>query len=306
MRKTGLKTIEDLALGNDEVVFIGSDLGQGVMDNLKQLKPDQFFMEGISEGHILSMAAGFAIEGYKVYVNTISTFIYKRALEQLAIDICAENLNVSFYGNGGGLVYGPLGHTHISIDDIAILNSLPNIKIFSPADAYEMEILMRASHEIDGPAYFRVAKGGDKIVTSEYDIQISKPLYYSSKTNENLIITTGVMLQRALEAKEVLEKEGVFVSILHYSTLKPFNEEELLKYSHGMKNLIVAEEHLANGGLGSIVSSILFKNKIVCNTTFINLGGQYPDHYGRQEELFELYSLTSEGIIYKIKEMVYG
>lgn len=297
MRKTGLQAIHDLAKKNENIVFIGSDLGPGTLEEFKQTLPYQFYMEGISEAHILGMAAGMAMENNIVYVNTIASFLTRRSLEQLALDICAENLNVRIYGNGGGLVYGPLGHSHTAVDDFALLSALPNLTILAPADAHEMNTYIRESETYEGPIYIRLGKGGDPLVTSDRKIKIGKALdYKSSIETDKLIITTGVMLQRALEVKR-----SIPCDILHYGTIRPFDEESLLKDIEKYKHIIVLEEHLEEGGLGTKVIKTLFKNKVSPDIfQHFNLGAKYIEVYGRQEEIFEYLDLSPEKLVMQI------
>ena len=139
MRNECLNSVFRLAKKNKKVVFIGSDLGAGVLSDFKKEIPERFFMEGISEQHIVGMAAGMANEGFIPYVNTIATFLTRRCFEQIAIDVCLHNLPVRLIGNGGGVVYAPLGPTHQAIEDIAIMKSLPNMTICAVSDKVEMK-----------------------------------------------------------------------------------------------------------------------------------------------------------------------
>ena len=143
MRKTCLDTVYELAQEDKKVLFIGSDLGPGVLNDFKKNIPERFFMEGVSEQSIIGLSAGLALEGFKPYVNTIATFITRRCFEQVAIDLCLHNLPVKLIGNGGGLVYAPLGPTHQAIEDISIMRALPNMTIIAPCDAVEMKKLVR-------------------------------------------------------------------------------------------------------------------------------------------------------------------
>ena len=145
MRQTALKTVYEEALKNEKVIFIGSDLGPGVLDEFKQNIPERFFMEGVAEQFIIGFSAGLAKEGFLPFVNTIATFLTRRCFEQLTIDLSLHNLPVKLIGNGGGLVYSPLGPTHQAIDDIAILKAIPNMTIVCPCDAVEMKKLINKS-----------------------------------------------------------------------------------------------------------------------------------------------------------------
>src|SRR5438132_7030747 len=167
MRNTCLNMVYELAKQDERVVFIGSDLSPGLLAGMKRDMPSRYFMEGITEQNIIGMAAGLAMEGYVPYVNTIATFITRRCYEQVAIDLCLHNLPVRLIGNGGGFVYAPLGPTHLAIDDIAIMRALPNMTVVAVCDAKEMVRLMNSTLDWPSPIYIRLAKGGDRVVSSE-------------------------------------------------------------------------------------------------------------------------------------------
>src|SRR5437763_251006 len=166
MRESCLKSVFELARQDDRVVFIGSDLGVGVLSDFKKEIPSRFFMEGVSEQNLVGLAAGMAMEGRVVYLNTIATFLSRRCYEQVAVDLCLHNVNVRLIANGGGVVYAPLGPTHLAIEDIAIMRALPNMTIVAPADAVETVRVVKASVDHPGPIYTRAAKGHDPHVTS--------------------------------------------------------------------------------------------------------------------------------------------
>ena len=129
MRGTALECVSELAAQDERIFFIGSDLGKGTAQSFRDGYPDRFFMEGISEANLIGMAAGLAFEGKIPYVNTIATFLTRRCLEQVAVDLCMHNLPVRLISNGGGMVYAPLGPTHLAIEDIALMRALPNMTI---------------------------------------------------------------------------------------------------------------------------------------------------------------------------------
>ena len=200
MRKTSLNCVYELAQQDERVLFVGSDLGSGVLDEMKQKFPERYFMEGISEQHIIGMAAGLAMEGFIPYVNTIATFLTRRCYEQVFIDICLHNLPVRLIGNGGGVVYAPLGPTHLATEDIAIMRSIPNMTVVAPCDAEEMKRLMNETLDWPHPIYIRLAKGGDSVISrEEHGFSIGKGIMMR-KPGEVLFVTTGIMTQRALLA----------------------------------------------------------------------------------------------------------
>src|SRR5215467_6781977 len=207
MRNTCLNQVHALAKRDERVVFIGSDLSPGLLADMKREMPDRWYMEGITEQNVVGMAAGFAMEGFIPYVNTIATFITRRCYEQVAVDLCLHDLPVRLIGNGGGYVYAPLGPTHQAIEDIAIMRALPNMTVTAVCDAEEMTRLMTASLAWPHPIYIRLAKGGDPIVSrAEKDFAIGKAIDMSEDTGDAdaLLVATGVATTAALEASKRL------------------------------------------------------------------------------------------------------
>src|ERR1700741_2360648 len=167
MRPTCVNKVFDLAERDPRVVYIGSDLRPDLTARMKQEMPGRAFMEGVSEANVVGMAAGLAMEGFIPFVHTIATFITRRCYEQVAVDLCLHDLNVRLIGNGGGMVYAPLGPTHLAIEDISILRALPNMTVTAVADADEMRRMMPQTVDHKGPIYIRLAKGYDPIVTND-------------------------------------------------------------------------------------------------------------------------------------------
>jgi transketolase len=257
MRQTCLNVLHQLAKADERIIFIGSDLGVGTLDQFKEDFPNRFFMEGISEANIIGMATGLALEGKVPYVNTIATLLTRRCFEQLVIDLGLHNVNVRLIGNGGGLVYAPLGPTHQATDDIAIMRTIPNMTIVSPADADEMARLMPLTVDYPGPLYIRVAKGYDPIVTTDDPaFAIGKALPMRTGTDA-LIITTGITLRLGLEASDILLTHGINVAVVHSPTVKPLDQEVILEYSSQSNVIVTIEEHTVVGGLGSAVAEMI-------------------------------------------------
>ncbi len=159
MRQTCLNMVYDLAKRDKRVLFIGSDLSPGLLGDMKKEMPERWYMEGITEANVIGMAAGFAMEGYIPYVNTIATFITRRCYEQVAVDLCLHELPVRLIGNGGGLVYAPLGPTHLAIEDIAIMRALPNMMVTAVCDAKEMVRLMNCHAGVAAPDLYPSRQG---------------------------------------------------------------------------------------------------------------------------------------------------
>lgn len=297
MRKECLDSVFRLAKKNKKIVFIGSDLGAGVLNDFKKKIPERFFMEGISEQHIIGMAAGMAKEGFIPYVNTIATFITRRCFEQIAIDLCLHNLPVRLIGNGGGVVYAPLGPTHQAIEDIAIMRSLPNMSVFAVSDKVEMKKLMDASVSWPYPMYIRLGRGGDEIISKKKKFQIGKNITYF-KPKKITIISTGVTTQECIKVINSLKKKGIECGLIHVHTIKPFDKKNFIKDISQSKYIFTVEEHISSGGLGGIVSEVISESKFENNKQIIRIGikDKFVNRYGSQQELFSYLKIDSKNI----------
>src|ERR1700722_10789454 len=225
MRATCLNMVYELAKRDERPLFIGSDLSPGLLDEMRQKMPDRWYMEGITEANVIGMAAGLAMEGYMPFVNTIATFITRRCFEQVVIDLCLHDLPVRLIGSGGGLVYAPLGPTHLAIEDLAIMRCLPNMTVIAACDAPEMTRLMHATLTWPHPIYIRLAKGGDPIVsTPDVPFAIGKAVALRGSGRERVsFVSTGVMSTRCLAASASLAAMRIPTSVLHMHTVKPLD-----------------------------------------------------------------------------------
>ena len=303
MRKKALDSVYTLAKNDERVIFIGSDLGPGVLENMKNEMPERFFMEGVSEQHIVGMAAGLAMEGFIPYVNTIATFLSRRCFEQVAMDLCLQDLPVRLISNGAGGVYAPLGPTHLAVEDIAIMRALPNMTIVCPCDADEMNRFMMKTLDWPHPIYIRLAKGGDKIVSNESaGFEIGKSILMKNG-KDGLFISTGVMTQLALQASEKLENEGIYCGVLHMHTIKPVDENSLMNLIPNVKAVVTIEEHTRIGGLGSAI--LEFCSDSIPEHTHkifrVGIPDKFAEEYGSQNSLLEHWGITVQNIISSMK-----
>ena len=308
MRKTCLDVVYELAKQDERVVFIGSDLGAGTLDQFRDEMPDRFFMEGVSEQNLIGMAAGLALEGFIPYVNTIATFITRRCYEQLAVDLCLHNLPVKLIANGGGLVYAPLGPTHLAIEDMAILRALPRMTVLAPCDKEEMARLVPQTLDLQGPCYIRLAKGGDEVVSDAANgFEIGRAIMLR-KPGRVLIVGTGITSTRSLHAAAELAREGIDCGVLHMHTVKPLDEAAILSHLDDIDLLVTVEEHTLVGGLGSAVGDLLLDKAPTAARRLLRLGipDIFADKYGTQDELLEYYGLQGPQIAQSIRDSLNG
>lgn len=307
MRKTCLDMVYEFAKQDARVVFIGSDLGAGVLDEFKAALPARFFMEGVSEATVIGMAAGLALEGMIPYVNTVATFLTRRCFEQVVIDLCLHNANVRLIGNGGGLVYAPLGPTHLAIEDLTIFRALPNMTIVVPADANEMRRFMPQTLSHQGPIYIRLAKGNDPIVTpQDGPFEIGKA-FVMREGADALLVTTGVTLKPALDAAAVLSQQGLEATVLHVPTIKPLDADTVLRAAAAVPVVVTIEESSLVGGLGSAVAEVLAEANFTAPKRFKRLGipDVFPDRYGSQASLMKRYHITAEHLVATVKGLLH-
>ena len=306
MRERCLKTVYELAQRDERVVFIGSDLGVGVLDDFKKNIPERFFMEGVAEQNLVGVAAGLAMNGHVVYLNTIATFLSRRCYEQIAVDLCLHNVNVRLIANGGGVVYAPLGPTHLASEDIAICRALPNMTVVAPADEVEMIRFVKASVDHQGPIYIRVAKGHDPIVTTDTGPFVIGKAVPMREGGDALVITTGVTLQLGLAAADKLAGTGVDATVLHFPTVKPLDLEALRWYAERATAIVSVEEHTVIGGLGSAVAEYLAETDLLQTRRFKRIGfpDVFPSIYGDQNNMMRKYGISADGIVEAVNALL--
>ena len=298
MRKTCLDSVYELAKKDERIVFIGSDIGANTLDEFKAEMPDRFFMEGISEAHVVGMAAGMALEGKIVYINTIATFLTRRCFEQVVLDCCLHRTQVRLIGSGGGLVYAPLGPTHLATEDIAIMRTLPGMTILAAADAEEMQRMMPHTVDIPGPVYIRLGRGGDPVVTDPTQPFELGKLYLLKPGKDILFITTGTMSKMALDAADLLRAQSLDAAVLHVPTVKPLDTMELQALLGQFPVVLTLEEHSCIGGLGSALAEVLAETAFSSQPRFKRLGlpDAFCQHYGSQSSLMAKQGLSAEQV----------
>jgi transketolase len=296
MRKAALNTIAFLVDENPNVMFIGSDLGAGTLSEPRSRHPNRILMEGIAEQHLVGFGAGLAMEGFIPYVHTIGTFLTRRALEQVVIDVALHGLPVRLVASGGGLVYAPLGPTHQATDDFALMRSIPGMLVSAPADPLEMQLLLKALVQYPGPAYIRIGKGGEPNITdrfSEFALDHARVWQHGDSL---AIVTTGVMLHECARAVEGLGIDRPRVTLAHLPVIAPLDEDFLVGIAGTHDHVLVVEEHQHVGGLSSAVADTLASHRGMSPLSRITLPQGYAHNFGSQRDHWVLHGLDSAGI----------
>lgn len=303
LRKTYGETLVALGRENTDIVMLEADLGNSTMSSLFwQEYPDRYFQVGIAEQNMASVAAGLALAGKIPFINSFAVFVTGRAYDQVRSSITIPNLNVKLCGSSAGLSDFGDGKTHQSIDDIALMQVLPNMTVLSPCDAVETEQMVKAMVEHKGPVYLRINRNDLPVVMdTNIDYHIGK-MTQMVDGQDVVVFATGIMVQHSMEAAKILATEGIGVRVVNVSTIKPLDTKALLAYTEGVKAVVTAEEHSLYGGLGSVVAQALATRALPIGMVGIK------DRYGTSAEnykiLLEAYGLTSGDIARKIREIL--
>ena len=258
MRNALINKITDYAKRDKNIFFISGDAGFGVLDEYKKNFPDRFLNLGIAEQNMISFSAGLALVGYKVFVYNIIPFVLYRCYEQVRNDICYQKLPVTLIGIGSGVTYAPQGMTHYSIEDIAIARTLPNIVIFSPSDPMEAIKCVEFAFKSKMPVYIRVAKSGEPIIHRKPIKDITKPIVVN-KGKEVAVLFHGSISIEVIKAIEGLKNHPLLISV---PMVQPLNFGALSEKLKNIHTLLTVEEHFIEGGLGSIISDWILKEKL--------------------------------------------
>lgn len=298
----GMALVE-LGKENENIVVLDADLSKSTKTaDFKKLYSDRFFNAGIAEQNLMGMAAGLANVGFVPFASTFAVFASGRAFEIIRNSICYPKANVKIAATHAGITVGEDGGSHQSIEDIALMNSLPNMTVIVPADHREAMQATKAAAEMYGPVYLRFGRcNTEDIFDDNYKFEIGKGVELK-EGNDITVIATGMMVSKALEAAKELESDGISVRVINMSTIKPIDREIITKAAKETKAIITAEEHSIIGGLGAMVSSVVCDE---CPTRVRMIG--VKDVFGQSgtpDELMEKYNLTSEAIIKEIKGLL--
>jgi transketolase len=290
---------------NDKDIFVlcSDSRGSASLTPFADKFPDQFVEMGIAEQSLVTTAAGMASCGRKPFAASPASFLASRSLEQIKVDVAYSHTNVKLIGISGGISYGALGMTHHSTQDIAAISSIPGVRVFLPSDRFLTEWLMENIIDDNEPAYIRVGRNAVDDVYTGADISAEFPKAVEvRKGSDAAIIACGEMVGPAVKASEILEKSGISTSVLDMYCLKPFDTETVKRLAESVKVILTAEEHVLNGGLGSMVC------RAVCESTPVKvkcLGlPDEPAIAGKSQEVFDYYGLNSESMADNIRKML--
>lgn len=286
--------------GNDEnIVVLDADLSKSTKtDTFKKVYPERFINCGIAEADMMCVAAGLAACGKTAFASTFAMFAAGRAFEQVRNSIGYTKLNVKIGATHAGISVGEDGASHQCLEDIALMRTIPGMVVINPADDIEAQLAVKAAIEHDGPVYMRFGRLAVEDVNGEdYKFELGKGVQLKDG-NDVAIIATGLMVQEALKAADMLKADGIDARVINIHTIKPIDEEIITKAAKETGAIVTAEEHYIMGGLGSAVTEVVCANA-PCPVKIIG-----TDRYGRSgkpNELFKEYGLTAENIVEQAK-----
>lgn len=287
---------------NENIVVLDADLSKSTKtDTFKKVYPERFINCGIAEADMMCVAAGLAACGKIAFASTFAMFAAGRAFEQVRNSIGYTKLNVKIGATHAGISVGEDGASHQCLEDIALMRSIPGMFVINPADDIEAQLAVKAAIEHDGPVYMRFGRLAVEDVNGEdYKFELGKGVQLRDGKDVS-IIATGLMVQEALKAADMLKEEGIDARVINIHTIKPIDEDIIKKAAEETGAIVTAEEHYIMGGLGSAVT------ETVCATAPCPVKIIGTDRYGKSgkpNELFEEYGLTAENIAAKAKEAI--
>jgi len=295
LREAYGKTLVELGRENPDIVVLDADLSPSTMTHFFAREfPNRFFDCGIAEQNMVTIAAGLAVSGKIPFASTFAVFVPGRCFDQIRMSIAYSRLNVKLVVTHGGISVGEDGASHHSVEDLALIGSLPGFTVIVPADAIETAQAVKVAAASYGPFYIRLCRPKLPLVyNQDYCFNLGKAVTMR-QGNDATIIAIGVMLSAALEAADSLGQQGIDCRVLNMPTLKPIDEAAIVKAASETGAIVTAEDHLEHGGLGSIISQVVARHHPV-PMEFVAIKDTYAKS-GKATELLQRYGLTAKDI----------
>ena len=288
---------------NPDFVVLDADLAAATKTGVfKKEFPERFYDCGIAEGNMISIAAGIAATGKRVFASSFAMFAAGRAFEQVRNSIGYPHLNVIIGATHAGISVGEDGATHQCNEDIALMRTIPGMTIINPADAAEARAAVLAALELDGPVYIRFGRLALPVIFGDdYNFEVGKGVELH-EGNDVTVVASGLLVNEALEAYELLKAEGINARIINIHTIKPLDSEIIIKAAKETGAIVTAEEHSVIGGLGSAVCDVVSEN---CPVPVIKIG--VNDEFGKSgpaNDLLDAFGLRAVNIVDAVKRVI--
>jgi transketolase len=294
VREAFSRALIDLAIADSNVLLLTGDHGYALFDEFRRVCPGQYINAGIAEQNMVGMAAGLARTGFRPIVYGLSAFVPVRVLEQMKLDVAHDRLPVIFIGDGAGFVYSHLGTSHQSTEDIACTRAVPELQVYSPADAFEMTLCMRAAFQAAAPVYLRMGKSDRGAIHDRLPDSLSGRLIpiKSGELGAISFIATGSLVRCALD---IARDRYVDASVWSAPFIKPIDVSQVVRICRNSKAVIVFEEHSINGGLGSLITEIACEHAPV-RVLRVGVQDRFSKQCGTYDYLLNEHGLDRESI----------
>ena len=296
------KAFEKYALAHPEVLCLSADLTSSCeVDGFRDRHPDQFVSLGMAEQNMMSFAGGLGLAGFRPFLHTFGVFLYRRSYDQLMASVAYPRRKVRLMGFLPG-VTTPGGMTHQAIEDISVMRSIPNMTVLETGDATEVESICEAADSVDGPVYCRVLRGAvPRLFETPIKVGAMRELAIGSDV---LVVTAGITTEEALRTRSALQNAGISIRHLHLNTIKPFNDEALLDHITSVRHGVVTlENHVTEGGIGSLVAEIIADNGVGKRLIRLGLKDTYA-HGGSRPYLMRYYGLDACALVVGIEKLM--
>ncbi|MEF9917033.1 MAG: transketolase C-terminal domain-containing protein [Lachnospiraceae bacterium] len=303
-RKAICDTLMEAAKIDKDIVVLCSDSrGSASLTPFAEAYPEQFVEVGIAEQNLVSISAGLAKCGKKPFAASPACFLSTRSYEQAKVDVAYSNTNVKLIGISGGVSYGALGMSHHSAQDIAAMASVPNMRVYLPSDRYQTACLIQTLLKDEKPAYIRVGRNAVDDIYEEENIPFKMDqATMIGEGTDAVIIACGEMVKPAVDAAELLKKQGISTGVVDMYCVKPLDKHAIRKAASKAKVVVTVEEHAPFGGLGSMVSQVVASE---CSKKVINMSlPDAPVITGTSKEVFDYYGLNAEGIYKTVRGLL--
>lgn len=290
---------------NPNVVALCADLMESTRtEEFAKKFLDRFFQVGVAEQNMVAIAAGLGVSGKIPYIASYATFSPGRNWEQIRTTVCYNDANVKIAGHHAGVSVGPDGVTHQATEDIAIMRTLPNMRVFVPCDAIEAEKITITASKIWGPVYIRYAREKSPTITTEATSFVPGRIqaFWKPKKFDVAIFACGLLVYEALKAAKMLKEVGIEVVVLNVHTIKPLDEKGVVEYAEKAGAVVTVEEHQIAGGMGSAVAEVLTRNKPV-PMEYVGMRNTFGES-GKPEELIRHYGMDAEHILQAAKRVI--
>jgi transketolase len=295
VRNAAINAVIEKCAARNDIFILSGDAGLGVFDDFQKEYSDKFLNMGVAEQNMTGFAAGMSMTGYKVIMYNIIPFLLYRCYEQIRNDICYQKLPVVLIGIGSGITYAPQGMTHYSIEDLGIVQTLPNLVVFSPVDPVEARLAAQYAIDSDKPVYLRLAKRGEPVLHTCNTFDISLPQVIKNGS-EVAILFHGSISGEVLKAANQLSMNNIDPMLISVPQIQPLNEDKIMEMLSGVRHVFCVEEHYLHCGLGSILQRIKVDRMAVWDLHLMGIPYRFIHEVKNIDAMRDSFGISSSSI----------